>query len=82
MISVVAMLNVCVLSHSVVSDSIVISWTVTRPAPLSLGFPRQEYWSELPFPPPRDLPDPGIKPGCPALLVDSLPLLHLGSPPC
>ena len=30
--------------------------------PLSMGFPRQEYWSGLPFPPPGDLPDPGIKP--------------------
>ena len=36
-------------------------WTVTRQAPLSMGFPRQEYWSGLPFPPPSDLPDPGIK---------------------
>ena len=33
---------------------------VARQAPLSLGFSRQEYWSELPFPPPGDLPDPGI----------------------
>ena len=33
-----------------------------RWAPLSMGFPRQEYWSGLPFPSPRDLPDPGIKP--------------------
>ena len=32
-----------------------------------MGFPRQEYWSGLPFPPPRDLPDPGIKPTSPAL---------------
>ena len=31
-------------------------------APLSMGFPRQEYWSGLPCPPPGDLPDPGIKP--------------------
>ena len=31
-------------------------------APLSMGFSRQEYWSELPFPSPEDLPDPGIKP--------------------
>ena len=30
-------------------------------APLSMGFSRQEYWSELPFPPPGDLPDPGIE---------------------
>ena len=82
MINLVAMLNACMFSHSVVSDSILISWAVSLSAPLSLGFPRQEYWSELPFPPPGDLPDPGIKPGCPALLVDSLPLLHLGSLLC
>ena len=36
--------------------------TVTHQAPLSMGFSRQEYWSGLPFPPPRDLPDPGIEP--------------------
>ena len=34
---------------------------------------RQEYWSGLPFPSPGDLPDPGIKPGSPALQADSLP---------
>ena len=44
-----------------------------------MGFPRQEYWSGLPFPSPGDLPDPGIKPESPALLwspalwADSLP---------
>ena len=37
-------------------------WTVARQAPLSMGFSRQEYWRGLPFPPPGDLPDPGIKP--------------------
>ena len=37
-------------------------WTVTRQAPLSMGFSRQEYWSGLPCPPPGDLPNPGIKP--------------------
>ena len=36
-------------------------------APLSMGFPRQEYWSGLPCPPPGDLPDPGIEPASPAL---------------
>ena len=36
-------------------------WTVASQAPLSTGFPRQEYWSGLPFPPPGDLPDPGIE---------------------
>ena len=34
---------------------------------LSLGFPRQEHCNGLPFPPPRDLPDPGIEPASPAL---------------
>ena len=42
-------------------------WTATCQASQSMGFPRQEYWSGLPFPPPRDLPDPGIKPMSPAL---------------
>ena len=37
-------------------------WTVAQQAPLSMGFPRQEYWSGLPCPLPGDLPDPGIKP--------------------
>ena len=47
------------LGCSVVSDS-VTPRTVDCPAPLSMGFPRQEYWRELPFPSPGDLPDPGI----------------------
>ena len=38
-----------------------------------MGFSRQEYWSGLPFPSPGDLPDPGIKPGSPALRGDALP---------
>ena len=37
-------------------------WTVAHQASLSMEFSRQEYWSGLPFPPPRDLPNPGIKP--------------------
>jgi len=41
-----------------------------------MGFPRQEYWSGLPSPPPGDLPDLGIQPASPALQVDSLPLRH------
>ena len=55
-------------------------WTVARQAPLFMEFPRQEYWSRLPFPAPRDLLDPRIKPTSPALLADSLPLSHLESP--
>ena len=37
-----------------------------------MGFSRQEYWSGFPFPSPRDLPDPGIEPGSPAVQADSL----------
>ena len=44
---------------------------------LSMGFSRKEYWSGLPFPPPGDLPKPGIKPRSPALQVDSV----LSEPP-
>ena len=48
-------------------------WTVVCQASPSVGFSRQEYWSGLPFPSPRDLPDPGIGPKSPALQVDSSP---------
>ena len=41
-------------------------WTVAQQAPLPMGFPRQEYWNGLSFPPPGDLPDPGIEPESPA----------------
>ena len=41
--------------------------TVALQAPLSMGFPRQEYWSGLPFPSSGDLPNPGIEPMSPAL---------------
>ena len=56
--------NVKSLSHVRV---FAIPWTVACHAPLSMGFSRQEYWSWLPFPSLRDLPDPGMKPGSPAL---------------
>ena len=55
-------------------------WTVALQAPLSMGFPRQKYGSELPFPSPGDLPDPGIKPRAPTLQVDSLPAEPPGKP--
>ena len=57
-------LVVCRVSSSVTSDS-AIPWTVAHQAPLSMGFPQQEYWSELAFP--GDLPNPGIKPTSSAL---------------
>ena len=53
--------NVC----SVVSDFFGTPWTVALQAPLFMGFSRQEYESELPFPPPGDLSDPGIEPMSP-----------------
>ena len=46
---------------------------IAHQAPLSLGFSRQECWSELPLPSPGDLPNPGIEPRSPALQADSLP---------
>ena len=52
--------------------------TVTCQASLSMGFPRQEYWSVLQFSPPVDLPDPGIKPSSPVWQT-ILTLCHLGS---
>ena len=55
-------------------------WTIACKAPLSKGFPRQEYWSELPFPSPGDLPNPGIEPRSPALQADSLPTELQGKP--
>ena len=54
-------LHACLPSRSVVFTS-VTPWTGARQAPLSMGLPRQEQWSGLPFPPPGDLSDPGIKP--------------------
>ena len=37
-------------------------WTIARQVPLSMGFSKQEFWSELSYPPPGDLPHPGIEP--------------------
>ena len=62
-------------SCSVVSDS-VTPWTAAHQAPLSMGFPRQECWSRLPFPSPGDFPDPGIEPRSSASHADSFPLSH------
>ena len=57
----------------------VIPWTVAHQAPLSMGFPRQENWSGLPFPSLGDLLDPGSEPKSSVLQADSLPVSHLGS---
>ena len=71
---------VCVRARSVVSNSFTTAWTVARQAPLSMGFFRQEYYSGLPFPSPRDPPNLRIERVSPALQADSLPLSHWGSP--
>ena len=55
-------------------------WTVAEQAPLSMGFPKQEYWSGWPFPSQGDLPDPGIKPASAPLQAYSLLLGHQGIP--
>ena len=49
------------------SNSLVTPWTIAHQAPLSVGFPKQEYWSGLSFPSPRDLSNPGIQPMSPEL---------------
>ena len=67
-------------THSVMSDSSATPWTVALGAPLSKEFPRGEYWSGLPFPPPGHLPDTGIKPQFPALQEGALPMNHQESP--
>ena len=58
-------------------SSSLTAWTVAQ-VPLSMGSPRQEYWSGLPFSPPEDLPDPRIELESPALQADSLLLSPLG----
>ena len=51
----------------------VTSWTVAHQVPLCIGFPRQEYWSGLPFPSPGDLPNPRDQTRVSCLASDSLP---------
>ena len=62
------------------SDSLRPPWTAARQAPLSVKFPRQEYWSGLPCSPPGDCSDPGMEPGSPTLKADSFRLGHQRSP--
>ena len=57
------------LSCSVASNSFVTPWTVVPRAPLSVGFPRHEYWSGLPFSTLGELPDPGVESVSPASLA-------------
>ena len=57
-----------------------IPWSVAHQALLSMEFSRQEYWSQLPFPTPRDLPDPGIELRSLHWREDSLPSEPLEKP--
>ena len=54
--------------------------TVAHQAPQSMEFSKEEYWSELPCPPPRDITNPEMEPGSPALKVNSLPSEPPGKP--
>ena len=62
------------------STSFVTLWTVNHQAPLSVGFPRREHWSGLPFPCPENRPNPEIEPASTALQAGSSLLSHQGSP--
>ena len=62
--------------------TLMTSWTVAHQAPLSIRFSKEEYWSELPFPSPGALPDPGIGPMSPALAGKFLTVESQGSPLC
>ena len=64
-----------------VSDFFVTPWTVALQAPLSIGFPKQEYWSELPFLSPGHPPEPGLKATSPALAGEFFTTESPGKPP-
>ena len=61
-------------------DSFETAWTIVHQAPLSMGFPKQEYWSGMPFASSEDFPDPGIETKSPALQEDSSPSEPPGKP--
>ena len=65
-------IHACMLSHFSSVQVCATLWTIACQVPLSIGCSRQEYWSGLPCPLPGDLPNPGIKPGYPALQAFSL----------
>ena len=79
-LSVSRTLCVCMCESLSCVQLFVTPWTVAHQARLSMGFPRQKYWSGLLFPSPGDLPDPVIKPRSPILQADSLPPEPPGKP--
>ena len=72
--------HVCVLSRSVTCNSLQPHGLQTHQAPLSMGFPRQEYWTGLPFPSSGDLPNQGLNLCLLHWQADSLLLSHQGNP--
>ena len=72
----------CVVSHFSRVQPFATPWTVAHQTSLSMGFPRQEYGSGLPFPPPGNLPDPRIEPGSPALAGRFFTTAPSGEPSC
>ena len=67
-----------------VGSNSVTGWSVACQTPLSMGFSRQQYWNGLPFPLPRDLPEPGIEPlspVSPVLAGEFSTTEPLGNPP-
>ena len=60
---------VCVCSVSELGLTLRLPWTTTHQAPQFMEFSRQEYWRKVPFPPPGDLSNPGVKPVCPVSLA-------------
>ena len=62
-----ALYYLLLFSRKVMSNSFATPWTAACQPPLTMGFPRQEYWSGLPFPPPGHLPNLGTEPAFPAL---------------
>ena len=74
------MLLIFVVLVTNVSNSFVTPWSVAHQALLPMGFPRQEHWSGLPFPPLGDLPDAGTEPTFPVLKTDSLTAEPPGKP--
>ena len=77
--NIAALSVVFLFSRYAVSDSFASPWTVACQDPLSMRFPRQEYWSGWPFPPPGDLPAAGMEPKSPVLAGREAPWqLHTG----
>ena len=77
---IIRTLHACVLSLFGHVQLCVTLWTIAHQAPLSVGFSRQEYCSELPCPPSRNLSNPVIEPESTTLQADSLPTESSGNP--